>query len=103
MTPQEIQDRNKQIALKRIMKGIYLTQQTKEEIETKIKELERLFLLTENDTYVGSSNALIEILSSAIILPVEEGWHKTYGKNNLIEYPQGVLIQPKKSNEKDNL
>lgn len=98
------------------MKGIYLTQEGKREIETLIVELEK------SADYYESINSrhrrggclakifiLQEILSSATILPVEESWEKL--EENLLEglhehtkledvisidYPNGVIIEPKK-------
>jgi hypothetical protein len=98
------------------MKGIYLTEQSKQEIETKIAELEVVNKIEiENKWEVkagvtfGCILILNEILSSAIILPVEESWDKIDDKiinaviNNEvfnkpyheIEYPNGVIIQTK--------
>ena len=81
------------------MKGVYLTQEAKQAIEAKIIEFEKLFLNTENDLYAGSANALDDILSSAIILPIVS-WEDTYqteltGALNKEEFEQGVIIQPK--------
>jgi hypothetical protein len=85
------------------MKGIYLTQEGKQEIEAKIAEIESYEGLES-----GFADTLKEILSSATILPVEESWDKL--EENLLEglhehtklenvisidYPQGVIIQPK--------
>jgi hypothetical protein len=60
------------------MKGIYLTQEGKQEIETKIKELEikRDEAAKDDDevyanSCIGQIFAYYEILSSATILPVE--------------------------------
>lgn len=97
------------------MNGIYLTQEGKREIETLIVELEK------SADYYESINSrhrrggclakiftLQEILESATILPVEESWEKL--EENLLEglhehtkledvisidYPNGVIIQPK--------
>jgi hypothetical protein len=92
------------------MKGIYLTREAKQEIEAKIAELEKQFLISENDLYAGMINALEEILSSATILPVEDeethediwlerftqGVYDTAKKSYLEQYyPNGVIIQPK--------
>ena len=76
------------------MKGVYLTQEAKQAIEAKIIEFEKLFLNTENDLYAGSANALDDILSFATILPVENGYNEFY--YNSEEYPNGVVIEPKK-------
>jgi hypothetical protein len=89
------------------MKGIYLTEEAKAEIEAKIAELEKQFLISENDLYSGMISALEEILSSATILPVEESYndiqhfetseHGTVIRKHLLmaNYPNGVIIQPK--------
>jgi hypothetical protein len=84
------------------MTGIYLTQEGKQEIESKIAELEKL----ENDEffdehlindYLSQIRTYKEILSSATILPVEESWgNMPIGVNESeLSYPQGVIIQPK--------
>ena len=92
------------------MKGIYLTQEGKQEIEAKIAELEKL----EEDEffdehlindYLSQIRTYKEILSSATILPVEESW-KLIGENTGTFYDDdgevlhshfknGVIIQPK--------
>ena len=81
------------------MKGIYLTEEDKKEIE---KEL--VFLEDErkqsssgdnNDYYQGRMRQLRIILESAIILPLEESWDKTNAYYNLkAKYPNGVIIKP---------
>jgi len=78
------------------MKGIYLTQEAKQEIEAMIAETERKFMSTGNDIYAGEVNVYKEILSSATILPVEESWFDV-NQSVVLEnvYPQGVIIQPK--------
>ena len=86
------------------MKGIYLSEQGKKEIEAKIVEIEKL----KNDTQatlewneaVVMINVYKKILLSATILPVEESWNKVdeksdYGLSSEEFYPQGVVIQPK--------
>jgi hypothetical protein len=96
------------------MKGIYLTQEGKEEIEAKIAQLEKYKDSDQcNDPrdwsfVVGRQFALSEILSSAIILPVEESW-RDLGENSgtlyhddadVLDsyYPNGVIIiKPKES------
>ena len=77
------------------MKGIYLTEQSKQEIEAKIKELEKVFISndgskTQEELVPISLEYKIykEILSSATILPVEKNYVSS-------KYPQGVIIQPK--------
>jgi hypothetical protein len=86
------------------MKGIYLSEQGKKEIEAKIVEIEKL----KNDTQatlewneaVVMINVYKKILLSATILPVEESWNKVdeksdYGLSSEEFYPQGVIIQTK--------
>ncbi len=93
------------------MNGIYLTQEGKQEIEDKIAEIEkeRFYGSELNSDYrIGQQKVWKEILSSATILPVEENWEKL--EENLlkglhehtpfmnvvgIDYPNGVIIQPK--------
>jgi hypothetical protein len=86
------------------MKGIYLTQKGKEEIEAKIAELEKenKFPIDkwEEGKNQGKIYILEEILESATILPVEESWEdvliETLATGNYnISYPSGVIIQPK--------
>jgi hypothetical protein len=64
------------------MKGIYLTQQGKQEIEAKIAELEYKKSLKSDDNNIwyfqGKIDDLKEILSSATILPVEEDWYHVH-------------------------
>jgi hypothetical protein len=94
------------------MKGIYLTEEGKKEIESKITELRIINLELEKvekhirDKYwdwnylTNSANKKLyqEILSSAIILPVEESWGSTklYSHSTPIsiskDYPNGVII-----------
>jgi hypothetical protein len=92
------------------MKGIYLTQEAKQEIEAKIAELEKE-QKTEGEVLYIIGKAMIntykEILSSATILPVEKSYNdiqhfetKEYGtiirKHFLMaNYSKGVIIQPK--------
>jgi hypothetical protein len=102
------------------MKGIYLTEEGKQEIEAKIAELET-YQHTIDDIencsdedcfYIGERSGEIlklkEILSSATILPVEESWesmvegdddYEHYIENIVCfpsSYPNGVIIEPKK-------
>ncbi len=86
------------------MKGIYLTEQSKQEIEAKIAELETIrneSSSDNNDYYLGRLKELEEVLSSATILPVEKSLNDIpisvlMAKQNLSEYyPNGVIIQPK--------
>jgi hypothetical protein len=95
------------------MKGIYLTEEGKKEIEAKIAELENVvekYQKCKNwmwfDT-IGQLEAYKEILSSATILPVEESWQETMrklletfqveDKDSTLEgnYPNGVIIKSK--------
>jgi len=55
------------------MKGIYLTQEGKQEIEAKIALYEYCTLLPHQ---VGELKIYKEILSSSTILPVEEVWNR---------------------------
>jgi hypothetical protein len=84
------------------MKGIYLTLEGKQEIETKIVELEKQ--MDKNREFASIFHALSgrnlmlkEILSSATILPVEESWELAVDRETIltIHYPNGVIIQPK--------
>jgi hypothetical protein len=99
------------------MKGIYLTQEGKQQIEAKIAELEedRQHWLDNTIKNIGNPNynslmdsinqakaeqaafLLKEILSSATILPVEESWGDVPMGVNECELilPSGVIIQPK--------
>jgi hypothetical protein len=95
------------------MKEIYLTKEGKQEIEAKIKELDRLkrepdAILTFNE-YQRIIDVYKEILQSATILPVEESFYTVENKLNFHcgktgcskdgaifkEYQNGVIIQPK--------
>ena len=86
------------------MKGIYITQQKKEELEAKIAELETIrneSSSDNNDWYLGRIKELKEILSEAIVLPVEESWsdtpiwqHEGIREHFEAEYPIGVIIKP---------
>jgi hypothetical protein len=91
------------------MKGIYLTQESKQEIETKITQLEKSEASHLSQNLIGFANmnhgfidALKEILSSATILPVEESWSIVEKQTNMMDehqlrflYNKGVIIQPK--------
>jgi hypothetical protein len=58
------------------MKGIYLTEEGKKEIEAKIAELESSYReYADWEGKLGELKMLKEILSSATILPVEEDWN----------------------------
>jgi len=80
------------------MKGIYLTEEAKAEIEAKIAELET-YQHTIDDIencsdedcfYIGERSGEIlklkEILSSATILPVEKRWQDVEMDKKLAEY-----------------
>jgi hypothetical protein len=86
------------------MKGIYLTTEAKQEIEAKIAEFEKPFVhydgIYVSDEQLAKIDLLEEILSLAVILPVEESWNNisnnTFDRANNSEiYPQGVIIQSK--------
>jgi hypothetical protein len=89
------------------MKGIYLTEDGKKEIEAKIAELKDIIEKYKEcknwmwlDT-VGQLEVYKEILASATILSVEESWSDMQILNNdNLEYVKskfanGVIIQPK--------
>jgi len=87
------------------MKGIYLTQEGKQEIEAKIADIESFGIITELHPKYSIWKTYKEILSSATILPVEESW-KIIGENTGTFYDDdgevlhshfknGVIIQPK--------
>jgi len=87
------------------MKGIYLTEKAKKEIEAKIIKLEKSN--GSDDFEVGMIFATCEtykqILSLATILPVEDNWdeirlldgYDSSGTGNLTKakYPNGVVIK----------
>ena len=83
------------------MKGIYLTEEGKAELDAKIVEIENnYFKAKENNDldahfFDGARTYLKEILASATILPVEESWAIFDLKMDIISYPQGVIIQHK--------
>jgi hypothetical protein len=89
------------------MKVIYLTEEAKAEIEAKIAEIEtglKTLSLTDGFKDMGMLSVYKEILSSATILPVEESWEAfdkatnamyKHFKSTGVEYPNGVIIQPK--------
>jgi hypothetical protein len=92
------------------MKGIYLTQEGKQEIEAKIAELEvaqkehekveiNMFDYIWAAKTSQTIDLLKEILSLATILPVEESW-ESLGFDfatipGTLQYSNGVIIQPK--------
>jgi hypothetical protein len=88
------------------MKGIFLTEEGKKEIENQISELERQIKISESldDTIRAGietfeKRVYEEILTSATILPVEESWnilfHTVDGADIKNYYPNGVIIKPK--------
>ena len=89
------------------MKGIYLTEQGKQELEAKIAELEEKRNQDKADFdwdrgNLRELNIYKEILSSATILPVEENWGIVEKQTNMMDehqlrliYDKGVIIQPK--------
>jgi hypothetical protein len=98
------------------MKGIYLTQEAKQQIEAKIAELEedRQHWMDNTIKNIGNPNynslmdsinqakaeqaafLLKEILKSATILPVEKSWTNITDDYHIMDlYPNGVIIQPK--------
>jgi transcription elongation GreA/GreB family factor len=84
------------------MKGIYLTQEGKQQIEAEIAELEIIRKESSsdnNDYYLGRIKELKEILESATILPVEESWDDVYDMLRIntfpIDYKNGVIINKK--------
>jgi hypothetical protein len=93
------------------MKGIYLTEEAKKEIESKIAELEEENKFPVDKWEEGKNQGKIyileEILSSAIVLPVEESYndiqhfetseHGTVIRKHFLmaNYSKGVIIQPK--------
>ncbi len=84
------------------MKGIYLTEEGKQELESKIAELAELATSKEtmSISYIAKHSVYSLILQSATILPVEESWenvidmHDPEGACNKY-YPLGVIVQPK--------
>lgn len=83
------------------MKGIYLSEEGKKEIEAMIVKLEKQLEEPAHFPSVLSGKLLClkEILSSATILPVETDMNyiksQDFGYEFDIEYPNGVIIQPK--------
>jgi oligoribonuclease NrnB/cAMP/cGMP phosphodiesterase (DHH superfamily) len=68
--------------------------------ETKIAELQETYKEYATwEVILGELKVFKEILSSAIILPVEESWDEVYEKTfsqAFVEkdYPNGLIIQP---------
>ena len=92
------------------MKGIYLTEESKQEFLKKINGLKEMISLcvlphqqSVKDLLEQESFIKEEILSSATILPVEESWEDILGaseRDDCIDsckhnYTNGVIIQPK--------
>jgi hypothetical protein len=86
------------------MKGIYITEEGKKELEVKIAELEILKEDCEDciwREYNSSQVTYQEILSSAIVLPVEKSWIEVCSDYDDTSdffkkcYPNGLVIQPK--------
>lgn len=71
------------------MKGIYLTQEGKQDLEDYLEGL-KTYLNPETSLYNdGKIDMLKEILTSATILPVDNNYVSS-------KYPNGLIIQPKK-------
>jgi diketogulonate reductase-like aldo/keto reductase len=86
------------------MKSIYLTEQAKQEIEAKIKQLviksEKQYKegLTHSWSVTqGKIHSLKEILESATVLPAVESWELAVDRETIltVHYPNGIIIQPK--------
>jgi hypothetical protein len=86
------------------MKGIYLTKEGKQAIEAKIAELKlslkqyKKWMVLSKGNILEKIKIYKEILSSAIILPVEEDWTQAMLKEidtkNMSElYPDGLIIK----------
>ena len=73
---------------------IYLTEECKQELEAKIAELEKSIKDPKDeimkDYFQGQESLLKEILSSVIILPVEESWYKVV--KNVENDSQSLII-----------
>lgn len=79
--------------------SIYITQQQKEEWETEVTNLKQASIgLNFN---IERQYFLEELLSKAIVLPVEESWEDTLSNtevtdciySNKMNYPNGVIIK----------
>jgi hypothetical protein len=85
------------------MKGIYLTERTKKELELKIATLKKEQENEGEALYITNKTMIIvyeEILSSAIVLPIEQSWEDIYDMLSINtlpnhSYKNGVIIQPK--------
>jgi ribosome-associated translation inhibitor RaiA len=83
------------------MKGIYITEEGKKEIEDKIAEIKKI-IKTRPKKYVLNPKlkehlcCLEQIRFSATILPVEKSWNHFYGIVDGVDtrayYPNGVII-----------
>ena len=87
------------------MKGIYLTEEGKKEIEAEIKRLAEMEDIKSVVNYQiqGDLYRLREILKHAILLPTEKSWDKAVPngieEDTIFDYiqdkfKQGVIIQP---------
>jgi hypothetical protein len=82
------------------MKGIYLTEKGRQELEDKISEIEKVNKLAGELANTALVNAYKEIPFSATILPIEESWtsidykYPTYF-SQITTFPNGLIIQPK--------
>jgi hypothetical protein len=78
----------------------YISQETKQELEAKIKELNKTYYEYANwEGKLRELSVYKEILKSSIVLPVEESWEK-YVHPVLVPFfekdlPYGIIIQPK--------
>jgi hypothetical protein len=92
------------------MKGIYITEEAKQEIESKIVELETNIkqfksIMPTYDPVASNTQLFVfkEILQSATILPVYSNWDEVerFPPNNesqslkTLELKNGVIIEPK--------
>jgi hypothetical protein len=101
------------------VKGIYITEEAKKELEAKVAELEKSKMIlqravstdpnfgemqrTAHTKYCTEVDTYKEILSSAVILPVEESWAdfnywttgKDCPKDKKTHFPNGVIIEKK--------
>ena len=86
----------------------YITEETKQELETQIIELNKPIAHYDgiyiSDSQHGQIEILEEILESSIVIPVEESWDKAVPdgmeEDTIFDYIQiffknGVIIQPK--------
>jgi len=101
------------------VKGIYITEEAKKELEAKVAELEKSKMIlqravstdpnfgemqrTAHTKYCTEVDTYKEILSSAIVLPVEESWENALSNtevtdciySNAMNFPNGVIIENK--------